>query len=76
MHDVIGTYYPRATDEGYKHINLDFAKAKAWIGEGAQCTGLVSKLLSKAGILPSPPKNVEYALNASKKRDMAMNRPL
>lgn len=56
---------------GYKHVTLDFNKAKAWLANGAQPTGMVQKLLSKAGLLPSPPKAVEYAQNAAQKRLVA-----
>jgi small subunit ribosomal protein S16 len=74
VHDVLGAYYPRATDMATKHLNLDFSKAKAWLGLGAEPSAFVAKLLAKAGIWPSPPKSVEYAMNAAKKRQIEQER--
>jgi small subunit ribosomal protein S16 len=46
-HAILGTYCPHATDEGYKHVNLDFERTKEWLAAGAHPTGMVAKLLSK-----------------------------
>jgi small subunit ribosomal protein S16 len=61
VHDVLGTYCPIATSAGTKHITLDFQKVKYWIAAGAEPTGMVAKILSKAGLFPSPPKASEIA---------------
>jgi small subunit ribosomal protein S16 len=47
FHDWIGSYCPHATDERYKHVNLDFEKAKQWLAVGAKPTEMVQKLFSK-----------------------------
>ncbi|KAI3649456.1 hypothetical protein MP228_005088 [Amoeboaphelidium protococcarum] len=71
VHDVLGTYYPHASysykdvsvsDEpiaAYKHITLHFDRCKAWLAQGAEPSSMVSKILSKAGLWPSPPRKVE-----------------
>ena len=56
-HDILGTYYPHASTviadpqdgarHAYKHLSLDFARAKEWLAAGARPTGIVAKLLSK-----------------------------
>ncbi|CDO96574.1 unnamed protein product [Kluyveromyces dobzhanskii CBS 2104] len=59
--EVLGTYNPcpkpltkRQIKEGLlptKDVELDFARAKYWIGVGAQPSDTVTRLLKKAGIL-------------------------
>jgi small subunit ribosomal protein S16 len=48
--ETIGHYNPR-TDP--VEINVDEAKAKAWLGKGAQPSDTVARLLKAAGILPA-----------------------
>ncbi|AAS54477.2 AGL013Wp [Eremothecium gossypii ATCC 10895] len=60
--EVIGTYDPipspltreevRAGVVPTKDIQLDFDRAKYWIGVGAQPSETVTRLLKKCGILP------------------------
>lgn len=61
VHDVLGTFSPMPTDKGTKHITLDFKKTKHWISVGAEPSLTVSKILSKAGLWPSVPKEYEQA---------------
>lgn len=60
--EVIGTYnpipVPLSPDEKaknvkpYKHIELDFHRAKYWLGVGADVSDRVSFLFKRAGLLP------------------------
>ncbi|ORX71511.1 ribosomal protein S16 [Linderina pennispora] len=52
----LGTYSPHPDQkEGAKHVNLDFARTKYWLGVGAQPTDGVRFLLERAGLLPPRP---------------------
>lgn len=56
-HDILGMYYPHASSwlmdpqdgqrHAYKHLSLDFDRAKEWLVAGAKPTGIVAKLLAK-----------------------------
>ena len=59
--EVIGTYNPipipstaetGAQRKPYKHIELDFHRAKYWLGVGADTSDRVSFLFKRAGLLP------------------------
>ena len=54
--ELLGHYYPRAKGE---QIQLDKAKALAWLARGAKPSETVASLLKKAGCfaeeLPQPP---------------------
>lgn len=47
--EVIGSYSPKAA-EG-KQVELDAAKAKAWLAKGATPTETVESILRKAGVV-------------------------
>lgn len=58
--EVIGTYDPiplpkpnNDKSAPVKEINLDFHRAKYWLGQGAEPTDRVAWLFKKAGLLPS-----------------------
>lgn len=58
--EVIGTYDPiplpkpsHDNSAPVKEINLDFHRAKYWLGQGAEPTDRVAWLFKKAGLLPS-----------------------
>ncbi|KAJ1741418.1 37S ribosomal protein S16, mitochondrial [Coemansia sp. RSA 1086] len=54
--EKLGTYSPHPNiKEGAKHITLDFARTKYWLGVGAQPTDGVRFLLERAGLLPPRP---------------------
>ena len=46
--DIIGHYNPRTDPETF---TVDEEKAKNWLGQGAQPTDTVARLLSKAGVI-------------------------
>ncbi|CCK70005.1 mitochondrial 37S ribosomal protein bS16m KNAG_0D02560 [Huiozyma naganishii CBS 8797] len=55
--EVLGTYNPtpkRVSNSAVpiKEVNLDFTRAKYWIGVGAQPSDIVTRLFIKGGILP------------------------
>jgi small subunit ribosomal protein S16 len=45
--DIIGNYNPLTEPST---VNVDLDKAKSWLGNGAQPTDTVKKLLQKAGL--------------------------
>jgi small subunit ribosomal protein S16 len=47
--DTLGHYNPRADPI---EINVDEAKAKAWLGKGAQPSDTVARLFRRIGVLP------------------------
>jgi small subunit ribosomal protein S16 len=48
--DTIGHYNPRTEPI---ELNVDEAKAKAWLAKGAQPSDTVRRLLKQAGVLPT-----------------------
>lgn len=60
--EVIGTYNPipipaapedpTNKSKPFKHIELDFHRAKYWLGVGAETSDRVSFLFKRAGLLP------------------------
>ncbi|WPK26224.1 hypothetical protein PUMCH_003573 [Australozyma saopauloensis] len=60
--EVIGTYNPvpipvapenkESNEKPYKHIELDFHRARYWLGVGADTSDRVSFLFKRAGLLP------------------------
>jgi small subunit ribosomal protein S16 len=48
--DTIGHYNPRTEPI---ELNIDEAKAKAWLAKGAQPSDTVTRLLRRAGVLPA-----------------------
>ncbi|KAJ2772900.1 37S ribosomal protein S16, mitochondrial [Coemansia nantahalensis] len=54
--EKLGTFMPLAdAKEEAKHVTLDFARTKYWLGVGAQPTDGVRFLLERAGLLPPRP---------------------
>ncbi|KAJ2003093.1 hypothetical protein GGI04_003090 [Coemansia thaxteri] len=65
--EKLGTFNPHPNvDEKAKHISLDFARTKYWLGVGAQPTDGVRFLLERAGLLPPRPlyPNVRRSVEA------------
>ncbi|ORY79919.1 30S ribosomal protein S16, partial [Protomyces lactucae-debilis] len=52
--EKLGTYNPIPKD-GIKDVNINFERAKYWIGVGAQPSDTCAKLLEKADLLKRPP---------------------
>ncbi|KAJ2339109.1 hypothetical protein GGH91_004597 [Coemansia sp. RSA 2671] len=54
--ETLGAFNPHPNmEEKAKHITLDFARTKYWLGVGAQPTDGVRFLLERAGLLPPRP---------------------
>eukprot|EP00882_Tetradesmus_deserticola_P012489 GHRQ01013235.1.p3 GENE.GHRQ01013235.1~~GHRQ01013235.1.p3 ORF type:complete len:102 (+),score=25.97 GHRQ01013235.1:420-725(+) len=53
--DVVGWFNPIPAADGNKHIGLKFDRVKYWLAVGAQPSERVTRLLSKAGLIPPPP---------------------
>lgn len=47
--DIIGTYSPKS--EAAKQVELDTAKAQAWLAKGATPSETVESILRKAGVV-------------------------
>lgn len=55
----LGTFNPLINREGKKEARLEVQRIKYWISVGAQPSQAVSRLLSKAGLLPELPRRNE-----------------
>mmetsp|Transcript_12945 Transcript_12945/g.23283 ORF Transcript_12945/g.23283 Transcript_12945/m.23283 type:complete len:136 (-) Transcript_12945:993-1400(-) len=58
--EILGMYNPHPTGVEHKEtktkrVELNLARIRHWLSNGAQPTRLVQKLLGLAGILPMPP---------------------
>ncbi|KAI9227475.1 MAG: 30S ribosomal protein S16 [Piptocephalis tieghemiana] len=51
----LGSYNPVPDQTGTKHIQWNTERVQYWLSVGAQPSETMSRLLSKAGILPTPP---------------------
>eukprot|EP00127_Corallochytrium_limacisporum_P000158 Clim_evm19s6 gene=Clim_evmTU19s6 len=54
----VGSFNSKPYVDGAKHYKLDFNRIRYWIGQGAEPTEPVAKILGQAGILPPFWRNV------------------
>lgn len=52
--ELLGHYYPRARGERGEQLDLDVAKARAWLAKGATPSETVASLMRKAGCFAAP----------------------
>jgi small subunit ribosomal protein S16 len=52
----VGTFDPIADHNNVKNITLDVQRIKYWLSVGAQPSERVTSLLSKASLMPEPPR--------------------
>lgn len=63
----LGTYNPIANKNGIKEIRLKTDRLKYWISVGAQPSDRVGWILGKFGVLPPPPRRVNFQKMVPKK---------
>ncbi|KAG5440102.1 hypothetical protein PCK2_000614 [Pneumocystis canis] len=54
--EKLGTYDPIPREDKTKYVEIDFLRAKYWLGVGAQPTDVVYKLFEKISLLPMKPR--------------------
>lgn len=59
----VGTYDPLPDRMGNKHLRLNIARIKYWIGVGAQPSEVVARLLSRFHLIPTPPSRINIPTN-------------
>ena len=51
--EKVGTYNPLLAKDSEERVKLDLDRIKHWLGEGAQVTDRVSRMLEAAGVIPA-----------------------
>jgi small subunit ribosomal protein S16 len=55
--EKLGTYNPLLPKDSEERVNMDLERIQYWIGQGAQPTDRVSRMLEAAGALPKKDRN-------------------
>jgi small subunit ribosomal protein S16 len=66
--DVVGAFNPMLKKDDEKRVQLDTAKAAAWLKKGAQATDRVLRFLDKAGLAKREARNNPQKALPGKKR--------
>ncbi|CAB4381491.1 unnamed protein product [Rhizophagus irregularis] len=69
--EKVGLYDPIPIELGIKNVELNTDRIKYWLSVGAWPSDTVARLLSKAGIMPTLPKDVNKPKN--KKSKLSVN---
>mmetsp|Transcript_13476 Transcript_13476/g.33050 ORF Transcript_13476/g.33050 Transcript_13476/m.33050 type:complete len:198 (+) Transcript_13476:74-667(+) len=57
--ELLGTFNPITTREGNKESRLEILRIKYWLSVGAVPSPAVARVLSRAGLLPEPPRRTD-----------------
>ena len=55
--EKLGTYNPLLAKDSEERVKLDMERIQHWLGQGAQPTDRVSRMLEAAGVLPKKDRN-------------------
>ncbi len=55
--EKLGTYNPLLPKDSEERVKMDIDRVKYWLGEGAQVTDRVSRMLEAAGVLDKKERN-------------------
>lgn len=55
--EKLGTYNPMLPKDSEERVKMNMERVKYWLGEGAQVTDRVSRMLEAAGELPKKERN-------------------
>lgn len=55
--EKLGTYNPLLPKDSEERVKMDIERVKYWLGEGAQATDRVSRMLEAAGVLDKKERN-------------------
>ncbi|WP_439110140.1 30S ribosomal protein S16 [Lentibacter sp.] len=70
--EKLGTYNPLLAKDSEERVKLDLDRIKYWLGEGAQPTDRVSRMLEAAGVLEKKERsNLKKGLPGKKATDRA-----
>ena len=70
--EKLGTYNPLLAKDSEERVKMDIDRVKHWLGEGAQVTDRVSRMLEAAGVLDKKDRsNPKKAVPGKKAQDRA-----
>ncbi|WP_116599310.1 30S ribosomal protein S16 [Primorskyibacter marinus] len=70
--EKLGTYNPLLAKDSEERVKMDIDRVKHWLGEGAQVTDRVSRMLEAAGVLDKKERsNPKKAVPGKKAQDRA-----
>ena len=70
--EKLGTYNPLLAKDSEERVQMDLERVKHWLGEGAQVTDRVSRMLEAAGVLEKKTRNnPKKAVPGKKAQDRA-----
>jgi small subunit ribosomal protein S16 len=55
--EKLGTYNPLLAKDNEDRVNMNLERVKYWLGEGAQVTDRVSRMLEAAGVIDKKERN-------------------
>ncbi len=70
--EKLGTYYPLLPKDSEERVKMDLDRVKHWLGEGAQVTDRISRMLEAADVLPKKERaNMKKAEPGKKAQERA-----
>ena len=68
--EKLGTYNPLLPKDSEERVKMDMERVQYWLGEGAQPTDRISRMLEAAGVLPKKERaNMKKAVPGKKAQD-------
>ena len=65
--EKLGTYNPLLAKDSEERVKMDMERVQHWLGQGAQPTGRISRMLEAAGVLPKKERaNMKKAVPGKK----------
>ena len=55
--EKLGTYNPLLAKDSEERVKMDMDRVQYWLGQGAQPTDRVARMLEAAGVLPAKERN-------------------
>ena len=65
--EKLGTYNPLLAKDSEERVKLDLERIQHWLGQGAQPTDRVSRMLEAAGVIPAKTRNNPIKAKPGKK---------
>ena len=70
--EKLGTYNPLLPKDSEERVKMDMERVQHWLGEGAQPTDRISRMLEAAGVMPSKTRaNMKKAEPGKKAKERA-----
>lgn len=71
----LGTYNPLLPKDSEERVKMDMERVQHWLGEGAQPTDRISRMLEAAGVIPGKTRaNVQKAAPGKKAQERAQEK--